>query len=121
MIIQIQATPINVNIIQAYARTAEKDDIQIGDFYQQIHEALKITQKHEITFHMGDFIAKVEQVTIENVPGRYSLGERNKKGRRLIELCQEAGFVQKWKKLYSKQRTTKQSESPKFLWNYLNS
>lgn len=90
---KIQASPININFIQVYVPTADKDETQIEEFYHQIHEALKITKKHEITLLMGDFNAKVGQVATEDVTGHCGLGERNERGRRLIEFCQETGFI----------------------------
>lgn len=59
IMVQLQAKPINVNIIQIYAPTADKDDDEIEGFYEHLKSILRHTKKHEINILMGDFNSKV--------------------------------------------------------------
>ncbi|XP_073824763.1 FERM domain containing isoform X3 [Musca autumnalis] len=89
MIIKISAKPVNINIIQVYAPTADKSNDEIEAFYIEVEELIKITKPHEITIIQGDFNAKVGSDIVAGVKGIYGLGDRNERGDRLIEFCQE--------------------------------
>lgn len=93
ILIQLHGQPININIIQVYAPTADKSDEDLELFYQQIDKALKVTKSNEINILMGDFNAKVGRGRVENIVGSYGLGERNNRGDRLIEYCQDNELV----------------------------
>ena len=43
MLLQLKSNPININLIQAYAPTADKSEIEIERFYEELKELLKIT------------------------------------------------------------------------------
>lgn len=93
MLVQLAAYPVNINIIQIYAPTADKDDTVVESLYQLISEALGMTKKHEITIIMGDFNAKVGSENTLNITGKFGLGNRNNRGERLVQFCQEEKFV----------------------------
>ncbi|KAH1028946.1 hypothetical protein HUJ05_002261 [Dendroctonus ponderosae] len=49
----LHATPFDVNVIQIYAPTADKDDAVIEEFYEQLERLIKMTNKQEITIILG--------------------------------------------------------------------
>lgn len=48
MLIRLNAKPLNINIVELYVPTADKDEHEIEE-YHQIEEVLITTKKHEIT------------------------------------------------------------------------
>ncbi|XP_030765797.1 uncharacterized protein LOC115889859 [Sitophilus oryzae] len=77
ILIQLLGRPININIIQVYAPTAEKAEDEIEDFYRQLDQVLRLTKSNEINLVLGDFNAKVGKGRLGSVVGNYGLGERN--------------------------------------------
>ncbi|XP_045471740.1 craniofacial development protein 2-like [Harmonia axyridis] len=92
-LIQLNSTPRNINIIQIYAPTADKDDDVIEDFYEQLSQLMKYTKSNEVTMINGDFNAKVGRGREDDIIGDYGLGERNQRGDRLVEFCREKKLV----------------------------
>ena len=84
MLLQLKGNPININLIQAYAPTADKSEIEIERFYEDLKELLKITKSGEVTIILGDFNAKIGKGRVENIVGEYGLGERSDRGDRLV-------------------------------------
>ena len=72
--------PIDLNVIQVYAPTAEADEDILEEFYDQINRAKKQCKPHEFTVVMGDLNAKVGRGRVENIVGPFGLGERNERG-----------------------------------------
>lgn len=93
MMIQIAAHPININIIQVYAPTAEKDENMVEEFYHQLKSVLQLVKKQELTIIMGDLNAKIGKGKHEDIVGEYGLGIRNDRGDRLLQFCQEEQLV----------------------------
>jgi len=93
MLLKLDAKPIAINIIQVYAPTADKNEDDIDKFYGEVLELLKYTKPHEINMIMGDFNAKVGVGKVENVVGAFALGNRNERGDRLIQFCQEENLT----------------------------
>lgn len=93
MLIQLSGHPVNINIIQAHAPTADKPVEQLEEFYEQIKYIRRSLKKQDLNIIMGDFNAKVGKGEANEVVGRFGLGERNEQGTRLIEFCQEADLT----------------------------
>ncbi|XP_030761955.1 craniofacial development protein 2-like [Sitophilus oryzae] len=89
MMIQIEGTPLNVNIIQTYAPTSESSEEELERWYDELEQVYKLTKQHDINIIMGDMNAKVGEGPINNIVGKYGLGVRNERGERLIEFCQD--------------------------------
>ncbi|XP_067130454.1 craniofacial development protein 2-like [Centruroides vittatus] len=100
-LLQLAGNKINLNLLQVYAPTADKDDQEIELFYDQLSNTLKPLKKHDITVILGDFNAKVDQGKLQNIVGEHGLGTRNERGDRLIQFCQEAkcSIANTWFKL----------------------
>ncbi|XP_068625267.1 craniofacial development protein 2-like [Battus philenor] len=93
MMIQIQSKPLNLNIIQLYAPTTEGTNEDVEEFYKQTEQLIKVTKKHDINIILGDMNAKVGRREVKGTVGKYGLGERNDRGDRLVQFCQDQDFV----------------------------
>ena len=89
ILMSFKGKPIDLNVIQVYAPTAEADEDILEEFYDQINRAKKQCKPHEFTVVMGDLNAKVGRGRVENIVGPFGLGERNERGDRFVEWCAE--------------------------------
>ncbi|XP_060531503.1 uncharacterized protein LOC132705089 [Cylas formicarius] len=80
---------MNINIIQTYAPTADKSTNELEAWYTELEELIKVTKKQDLTVIMGDFNAKIGQGRLSDLVGEFGLGDRNNRGERLIEFCQQ--------------------------------
>ncbi|KAH1010989.1 hypothetical protein HUJ04_000435 [Dendroctonus ponderosae] len=58
-LLQINARPVNVNLIQMYAPTTAYSNGDVDQFYKQIADIIKALPQHDINIIMGDFNAKI--------------------------------------------------------------
>lgn len=89
VLIKLNVKPVNLNIIQVYAPTADAVDEEIEAFYDEVKDLLKFTRKHDINVIMGDFNAKLGSGKCGDLVGPFGLGKRNERGDRLLQFCQE--------------------------------
>lgn len=61
-------------------------------FYVEIKAFLNLTKPHELSIIQGDFKAKGGRIQVGEVVGKWGLGERNVRGVRLVQFCQEENF-----------------------------
>lgn len=80
MLLQLQASPNNINIIQVYAPTADKEEEEVIEFYHNINQIIDQIPKHELLIVMGDFNAKLGAGYKSQYIGIHGLGERNPRG-----------------------------------------
>lgn len=94
MLLQLRAKPVNINIIQVYAPTAAKtQDHLIEPFYEDVKQVLEKLKAHECNIVMGDFNSKIGEGAVDETVGSFGLGERNERGDRLVQFCQEEQLV----------------------------
>ncbi|MGL4418375.1 MAG: reverse transcriptase domain-containing protein [Plesiomonas shigelloides] len=89
--IRISARPQNLTIIQVYAPTADHDDEEIEEFYEQLDNIIKTTPKKDILTVIGDWNAKIGPDAFQQwagTVGKFGLGETNDRGLRLLEFAQ---------------------------------
>lgn len=55
---KLAGQPININLIQVYAPTADKLENEILDVYKYINEALKVTKENDIKIIMEILILR---------------------------------------------------------------
>lgn len=84
MLLQVRATPANLNLIQVYAPTCQHGEDEVEEFYSQIKEVLKDLSKQDLTMIMGDWNAKIGKGRAGDIIGPHGLGKRNERG----ELCE---------------------------------
>lgn len=85
MLLKLQGTPVDINIIQIYAPTTDSTEEELDDFYNQLQIAMKQCKAHEVTIVMGDFNAKVDSEKVDETTGGCGLGEKNDRGNTLIK------------------------------------
>lgn len=88
MMLQLKMHTGNMNVIQTYAPTADKEDDEVEVFYAELDDIFGSIKSNDVTVVMGDFNAKVGKVKVEAHTGSFGLGERNNRGDRLVEFCQ---------------------------------
>lgn len=93
ILLQIKGNPININIVQVYAPTADKSDSEIEKFYEDIDQITRSIKKQDLNIYLGDFNAKLGEGRVLDIVGDYGLGVRNERGDRLIEFCQDSDLV----------------------------
>ena len=93
VVAKLEAKPLDLGIIQVYAPTAESEDEEIKQFYEELERAKKCLKSQDITIIMGDFNAKVGDERVDDVVGPYGLGTQNERGSKLIEWCQMNEFI----------------------------
>lgn len=59
MLIQMNARPVNLNIVQVYAPTTDGTDEEVVEFYRTVEKVLVKLKKQEMTLVMGDFNSKL--------------------------------------------------------------
>ena len=84
---------IFINIIQVYAPTTEADEENIEEFYEDIEKVLRQCKNHELNIIMGDLNSKVGKGRTEQIVGPFGLGERNERGEKFVEWCQEKNQI----------------------------
>ena len=93
ILLRIKGQPFDISIIQAYAPTTTHDDNEVEEFYNALDLAIKQTKSTDIIFVMGDFNAKVGCNSYNKITGNFGLGERNERGERLLQFCEENNLV----------------------------
>ena len=88
IMMKLEGKPFNVSLIQISAPTQDYSDEDIEKFYEEIQQAVKYTNSNEFLLEMGDFNTKVGMEAMKDVVGKFGIGNRNKRGERLIEFCQ---------------------------------
>uniref|UniRef100_A0A8D8SK11 Craniofacial development protein 2 n=1 Tax=Cacopsylla melanoneura TaxID=428564 RepID=A0A8D8SK11_9HEMI len=93
MMLKIKTKIGYTNVIQVYAPTADKADEEVEAMYQDLQNLLKTTKQEDVNIIIGDFNAKVGSEAVDGCTGMFGLGDRNERGDRLVEFCQNEDFV----------------------------
>ena len=91
--LKIEGKPFDVVIIEAYTPTQDHSDTEVDRFYNEISEYLEKVKGTDVLISMGDFNAKVGSECTDEITGNYGLGERNDRGERLVQFCQEENMT----------------------------
>ena len=84
---------LNITVIQVYAPTANAEEVEVKQFYEDLQDLLELTPKKDVLFIIRDWIAIVGSQEIPGVIGKFGLGVQNEAGKRLTEFCQENSVV----------------------------
>lgn len=87
MLVKIKGNHFNINIIQAYAPTADAEIEKVEEFYESLDRAYKQCKSSEIKIVMGDINAKIGKGRELNIVGEFGIGERNERGELFVEWC----------------------------------
>uniref|UniRef100_A0A8D8YBA7 Craniofacial development protein 2 n=3 Tax=Cacopsylla melanoneura TaxID=428564 RepID=A0A8D8YBA7_9HEMI len=93
MLVQVNANPVNVNIIQVYAPTSDYSETEIDNFYAQVNKVVQSIPKKEVRIILGDFNAKIGKGRSGNHVGPHGLGERNDNGDKLCTFAGENDLI----------------------------
>ena len=95
IMIRLKSSPTKLTIIQVYAADFRKDDEESENFYLQLQGLVDSVPKKDIIFDIGDFnaIAGNTYIGHEDVTGKFGNGQKNRRGKRLIELCRDRDLV----------------------------
>lgn len=96
--IKIRLRPVNINVIQVYAPTAESSEEEMEAFFDQFNATISELPRREILIVMGDMNAKIGQTTIieddlKQIIGSFGLGIRNELGDRMLQFCQKQNLT----------------------------
>ena len=93
IMLKLGGAPFNVNIIQAYAPTTDHSDEKVEEVYEGIQNVMQYTKSGEINIVMRDWNAIVGKQHEDPVTGGFGLGERNGRGKKLVNFCLSFKFV----------------------------
>ncbi|XP_039760435.1 craniofacial development protein 2-like [Pararge aegeria] len=95
--LKLKASPCHINIVQIYAPTAQSSEEDIEQFYISLVQTLENIPQREVTLVIGDLNAKVGRTSddahLRHLVGRFGIGERNERGERLLQFCNEQNLV----------------------------
>ena len=91
--VHFQGKPLNITVIQIYARTSNAEEAEIERFYEDVQYLLELTPKTDVLFIIGDWNAKVGSQEIPGVTGKFGIGVQNEASQNLTEFCQENTLV----------------------------
>ncbi|GFN90825.1 craniofacial development protein 2-like protein [Plakobranchus ocellatus] len=93
LLVKIAGKPVDLNIIQVYAPTANSNDEDLDKFYNELDTAKTQCESQDPLIIMGDFNAKVGTEKVDDIVGKHGLGIRNERGEKLIEWCQTNNII----------------------------
>ena len=89
VMLKLRAKPFDIAVIQVYAPTQDYTDEEIESFYEDVQDTIKQLKSTDILVMMGDLNAKVGSQRHGDVVGNQGLGEKNDRGDRLVQFCEE--------------------------------
>lgn len=109
MYARFKGYPRDIDVIVAYAPTTDHSDAEVEAFYEQLEQALKVLPKKDVKIIVGDWNAKVgsDNIGLEEVMGKYGIGDRNDRGEKLLEFAKD-------QRMYV--ANTKRQNSKKWTW-----
>ena len=93
LLAKLSTAPMPMNIVQVYAPTATSTDSEIEAFYDDVKTAINKCKSRDITMVIGDWNAKVGNKESCSAVGPFGLDERNERGDRFIEWCDDHKMV----------------------------
>lgn len=93
LLLQLNSKPVQVNIIQVYAPTADSPDGEAESFYHDLRQTLRKLKRKDVTIIMGDFNAKIGEGGGTEFVGPFGLGVRNERGEMLNTFVTEEEMV----------------------------
>uniref|UniRef100_A0A8D8XEA4 Craniofacial development protein 2 n=1 Tax=Cacopsylla melanoneura TaxID=428564 RepID=A0A8D8XEA4_9HEMI len=87
ILVKMDTKPNSTVIIQVYMPTTNAVDEEIERMYEDLNNLIDQTKAEDNLIVMGDMNATVGEEREGTIVGQYGLGDRNERGRRLIEFC----------------------------------
>src|SRR5437867_6743451 len=91
IMVKVNATPVDMVLIQVYMPTTTHEDYEVEDMYDQIERMISKQKGNANVIVMGDFNARlsVGEGSDEKVIGKYGFGKRNERGEMLNSFCKK--------------------------------
>ena len=67
--VHFQGRPFNTTVIQVYTPTANAEEAEVEQFFDDLQNLLELTPKKDVLFVIGDWNAKVGSQEIPGVTG----------------------------------------------------
>ena len=94
ILLHFQGKPFNITVIQVFVPTANAEEDEVEQFYEELQDLLELTRKKDVLFIIEDWNAKVGGTQeISRVIGKFDLGVQNEAGQRRTEFSQENTLV----------------------------
>ncbi|GFN88800.1 endonuclease-reverse transcriptase [Plakobranchus ocellatus] len=93
LLVKIAGKPVDLNIFQVYAPTANSNDEGLDKFYNESDTARTQCKSQDPLIIMGDFNANVGTEKVDDIVGKHGLGIRNERGEKSIEWCQTNNII----------------------------
>ena len=108
IMVKIQAQPANLVVIQVYMPTSVHSEEDVDEVYNKLEELIKKVKGTDYLVIMGDWNAVVGEGKEEKCVGEFGLGQKNERGQRLIEFCnqQQLMVTNTWFKQDKRRRYT---------------
>ena len=88
--VHFQSKPFNDTVIHVYAPTS---NVEVEWFYEDLQDLLELTLPKDVLFNIGDWNAKVGSQETPGITAKFGPRVQNEAGQRLIEFCQENGWI----------------------------
>ena len=72
--VHFQGKPFNITVIQVYAPTSNTEEVEVEQFYEDLHDLLELTPQKDVLFIMGGWNGKVGSQETTGVTGKFGLG-----------------------------------------------
>ena len=89
IVAKFKGNPFDVVIVQVYAPTSDYEDEEVEKFYDDVDLALKSAKSSDVLFVLGDWNARVGNERYKDIIGQYGLDEKNERGERFIQFCEQ--------------------------------
>jgi exonuclease III len=93
MLIKLKTDENDLVIIQTYVPTAGCKDEEVEEICEQLEEVLENVEKNDNLIILVDWNSVVCEGKEGNAVGKYVLGGRNNREKRLIDFCKEKEFI----------------------------
>src|SRR5881296_3921621 len=87
--VKVNATPIDMVLIQVYMPTTTHEDDEVEEIYEQIERIINKQKGNTNVIVMGDFNASVGEGRDVKVIGKYVLRKRNDRGEIISSSCKK--------------------------------
>ena len=93
--VRFQSKPFNITVIQVYAPTANAEEAEVEQCYEDLQDLLELTSKKKkrYSFIIEDLNAIVKSQEIPGIAGKFGLEVQNEVGQRLTEFSQGNALV----------------------------
>src|SRR2546425_12350550 len=91
--VKVNATPVDMVLIQIYMPTTSHEDDEVEEMYEQIERIINKQKGNTNVIVMGDFNATVGEGSDEKLIDKYGLEKINERGETLTSFCKKNQLV----------------------------